>query len=88
MMCRSASTTSSSFHEKRLEKTYNICDSPKSVKEISLELFGERKEYHILLAFLETGAHLEYLYERGQLVVDNIEEVEDEPNPVLKYVKA
>lgn len=76
------------FHERRLDKTLGICDRPKSIQEISLDLFGERKEYHVLLALLETGAHVEYLYERGQLVVSNIEEIEEEPNPVLKYVQA
>lgn len=76
------------FHEKRLEKALGICDRPKSIQEISLELFGERKDYHILLALLETGAHVEYLYERGHVKVSNIDEVEDEPNPVLRYVQA
>ena len=53
--------------------------------KISLGLFGERMDYHILLAMLETGAHMEYLYERGKLAVTNIDEVEKEFNPVLKY---
>lgn len=75
------------FHEGRLEKALNICDRPKSIKEISLELFGERQGYHVLLAFLETGAHVEYLHERGQLTVSNFDEVEDEENPVLLYEK-
>jgi hypothetical protein len=35
---------------------------------------------------LETGAHVEYLYERGQLIVTNIDEVDQKFNPVLKYV--
>lgn len=76
------------FHHGRLDKALNICDQPKSIREISLELFGERQEYHVLLAFLETGAHVEYLHERGQLVVSNIDEIEDEENPVLLYAKA
>ncbi len=76
------------FHEGRLEKALNICDRPKSIREISLELFGERQEYHILLALLETGAHVEYLHERGQLTVSNYDEIEDEANPVLLYAKA
>jgi len=76
------------FHEKRLAKTLAICDRPKTIQEISLDLFGERKEYHILLAFLETGAHVEYLYERGQLSVANVKEIEHEVNPVLRYVQA
>jgi glyoxylase-like metal-dependent hydrolase (beta-lactamase superfamily II) len=73
------------FHQARLEKTSTLCDRPKSIKEVSLELFGERQGYHVLLAFLETGAHMEYLYERGRLGVTNIEEVEHEYNPVLLY---
>jgi len=76
------------FHQRRLEKTLNLCDEPKSIQTISKELFGERKDYHVLLAFLETGAHVEYLYERGQLTVSNIDEIEDAPNPVLLYCKA
>ena len=73
------------FHEARLEKTLNLCDKPKSTKEVSLELFGERQGYHVLLAFLETGAHMEYLFQRGRLGVTNIESVEHEYNPVLLF---
>lgn len=73
------------FHETRLEKTLALCDRPKSIKEVSLELFGERQDYHVLLAFLETGAHMEYLYERGRIGVTNIEEAELEYNPVLLF---
>ena len=73
------------FHEARLEKTLGLCNEPKSIKDVSLDLFGERQDYHVLLAFLETGAHVEYLYERGRLAVTNIEEVEHEYNPVLLY---
>jgi hypothetical protein len=52
---------------------------------VSLGLFGPREKYHVLLAMLETGAHMEYLYERGSLVVTNYEDVDKEFNPVLKY---
>ena len=73
------------FHQDRLEKTLNLCAEPQTIKDVSLNLFGERQAYHVLLAFLETGAHVEYLDERGSLVVTNIEEVEQEYNPVLLY---
>jgi len=76
------------FHHGRLDKALQICDRPKSIKEISLELFGKQEQYHVLLAFLETGAHIEYLHERGQLIVSNIDEIEDDANPVLLYAKA
>ncbi len=73
------------FHEARLEKTRSICNAPKTLADISLELFGKRESYHILLAILETGAHVEYLYERGILEVVNHQAIEDADNPVLQY---
>jgi glyoxylase-like metal-dependent hydrolase (beta-lactamase superfamily II) len=75
------------FHEGRLEKTLNLCIEPRTVAEVSRDLFGERKGYHVLLAFLETGAHMEYLHERGMLAVVNVDEVDEEQNPVLRYQK-
>jgi glyoxylase-like metal-dependent hydrolase (beta-lactamase superfamily II) len=73
------------FHDERLNKTLELCREPASVSQTALGLFGERREYHALLAVLEAGAHVEYLYERGQLAVINIDEVEREYNPVLRY---
>jgi len=73
------------FHEKRLEKTLSICKEPKTLADVSLELFGPRESYHILLAILEAGAHVEYLYERGRLQVENHEAIEHASNPVLQY---
>jgi len=75
------------FHDARLNHVLEICREPKSVKQISLELFHERGGYHALLALLETGAHVEYLYQRGKLGVANVDEVERERNPVLLYEK-
>ena len=34
---------------------------------------------------VETGAHLEYLYERGKLIVANIDEIEQDPARVPLY---
>jgi len=77
-----------SFHEGRLEKTYNLLGEPKTINEVSLGLFGKREDYHVLLAMLEAGAHLEYLYERGRLVIVNIEEMEDDPDLAPLYRQA
>ena len=75
------------FHETRLSKTLDLCAGPWTIAEVSRDLFGERKGYHVLLAFLETGAHVEYLYERGHLAVVNVDEVDRQYNPVLQYQK-
>lgn len=76
------------FHHERLEKTYGLLDEPRVMAEVSEGLFGKRMNYHILLAMLETGAHLEYLYERGRLVIMNIDDVEADPMAVPVYRQA
>jgi len=73
------------FHDARLNKTLDILKEPKTTAEVSQGLFGKQVDYNILLAMTETGAHVEYLYERGQILATNIEEVEQELNPVLVY---
>lgn len=73
------------FHEARLEKTLDALKEPKTVADTSLALFGERKNYDVLLAMLEAGAHLEYLYERGEVYAVNAEQVETAEHPVLLY---
>lgn len=73
------------LHEQRLEKVLKLCREPRSVADVSLGLFGKRTSYHVLLALSEAGAHVEYLYQRGQLCAVNVEEIEREANPVILY---
>ncbi|MEM6795130.1 MAG: MBL fold metallo-hydrolase [Acidobacteriota bacterium] len=55
-------------HRERLGEVLEMCASePRSILDLSRRLFGQVESYHILLAILETGAHVEYLYDRGQL---------------------
>ncbi len=72
-------------HEKRLNKILDICSEPKSIAEISKGLFGSVESYHVLLALEETGAHVEYLYQRGELLAANLDEIEQNSHPVVKY---
>jgi glyoxylase-like metal-dependent hydrolase (beta-lactamase superfamily II) len=73
-------------HQQRLEKVLSICQTPKSIADISRELFGKVESYHVLLALEETGAHVEYLYQRGELVAANLEEIEQTSHPVVRYM--
>lgn len=75
-------------HQQRLDKILGICSEPKSIAEISRDLFGTVKSYHVLLALEEAGAHVEYLYQRGELVAANLDEIEKTAHPVVKYRKA
>ncbi len=75
-------------HQERLNKILDICQSPKSTADISRDLFGKVESYHVLLALEETGAHVEYLYQRGELVAANWKEIENTRRPVVQYQRA
>ncbi|NKQ34804.1 MAG: MBL fold metallo-hydrolase [Chloroflexi bacterium] len=74
-------------HDDRLNKVLEICQSPQSLADISKMLFGSVKSYHVLLALEETGAHVEYLYQRGELVAANLAEIEQSGHPVVQFMK-
>ncbi|MEM7798180.1 MAG: MBL fold metallo-hydrolase [Chloroflexota bacterium] len=74
------------FHNGRLDRVRDICHTPKTIVEISRELFGETKSYHSLLALEEAGAHVEYLYQRGELIAANLAEIEKTRHPVIQYL--
>jgi glyoxylase-like metal-dependent hydrolase (beta-lactamase superfamily II) len=75
-------------HDERLQKILDICSTPKSIADISRDLFGRVQSYHVLLALEEAGAHVEYLYQRGELVAANLEEIEKTSHPVVQYARA
>lgn len=75
-------------HDERLCKVMDICREPKSIAAISRELFGRVDSYHVLLALEETGAHVEHLHQRGELMAANLDEIERTSHPVVQYARA
>ena len=76
------------LHSERLDQVLELLAEPRSIYELSLTLFGEAPGYHVLLALEETGAHVEYLYQRGLLGIDNLVEYESCLDCVpLKYIR-
>ncbi|MDX1615928.1 MAG: MBL fold metallo-hydrolase [Candidatus Promineifilaceae bacterium] len=73
------------LHAQRLEQVLEICAEPRSTAAISRALFGRAHGYHVLLALEEAGAHVEYLYQLGELVAANLDEIESEAEPVVRY---
>jgi hypothetical protein len=48
-------------------------------------LFGKVGSYHVLLALEEAGAHVEYLYQRGELAAANLDEIQRDERPIIAY---
>jgi len=72
-------------HQRRLSQVLDICREPLALVEVSKRLFGPRVGYTRLLALEEAGAHVEYLFQRGELRIANLEDVTRENNPVIRY---
>lgn len=76
-------------HERKLGRVFEIIrqtPEPCTIKEITQSMYPDVEGYEILLAIEEAGAHIEYLYQHGQISVANLNEVEKEDNPALRYV--
>lgn len=73
------------MHEDRLNQILEICREPHSIAEVSQVLFGRVDGYHVLLALEEAGAHIEYLYQRGELEANNFKEIESGACSVIFY---
>ena len=74
------------LHQQRLEKVLALLTSPDTISGISRGLFGQVHGYNVLLALEEAGAHVEYLYQRGFLGIDNLQDVEASSQPVpIRY---
>lgn len=69
-------------HINRLNDTQNFYQSPGTVNELSEHLFGTPGGYDALLAVEEAGAHVEYLYLRGNLRIQNLEALESLGAPI------
>ena len=75
-------------HNRKLDRIRKIMrdnDGPMTISEISKAMYPDVKDYHILLAIEEAGAHIEYLYQHGHLSIANLQEFEAEANPAIFY---
>ncbi len=72
-------------HTERLSAMLAAFDIPKTTCELADALFPRVRGYDTLLAIEETGAHVEYLYQRGLLHVVNLPELEADDSTPLRY---
>jgi glyoxylase-like metal-dependent hydrolase (beta-lactamase superfamily II) len=72
-------------HQQRLQLVLRILKKPRTISDVSKYLFGKVEGYTVLLALEETGAHVEYLYQRGYLQIANLKEIEENESlvPIL-----
>lgn len=75
-------------HQRKLDRVRSFladADQALTIRELTRKTYPKTEGFHQLLALEEVGAHVEYLDQRGELAVDNLEEVERGDNPPLRY---
>jgi len=75
-------------HLRKLDKVRAViqnADAPATICEIEQAMYPAVEGFHVLLAMEEVGAHVEYLYQRGDLAACNLEELEKEDHPAIRY---
>jgi glyoxylase-like metal-dependent hydrolase (beta-lactamase superfamily II) len=73
-------------HAERLQNVLHLLEQACTITDISQSLFGEVHGYNVLLAIEEAGAHVEYLYQRGAIGIENLDELDKSRGPIpIRY---
>ncbi len=75
-------------HVRRLGRVAEVvaeAERPMSVSDIAQKLYTQATGFRGLLALTDVGARVEYLHQRGQLAIVNLDELEREEDAVCRY---
>lgn len=74
-------------HEAKLDRIRLHIDrgGALTIDEVTTWMYPRVEGWDVLLAIEEVGAHVEYLYERGELRVENVAELEGAGEPGLRF---
>jgi glyoxylase-like metal-dependent hydrolase (beta-lactamase superfamily II) len=69
----------------KIAKVLDVCVQPRTLYELASEIYGAMDGYSELLKLEQTGARIEYLNQRGLVMIENLDDLEHETSPVLRY---
>jgi glyoxylase-like metal-dependent hydrolase (beta-lactamase superfamily II) len=73
-------------HEQKLERIVALLrEQPRTTDELTEAMYPRVSGWDVLLAVEEVGAHVEYLYERGDLAAVNYAEIAEAEHPAITY---
>ena len=87
-MCMGGSTPFVRRHVRRLDRLLELLRKarrPLSVYEITTQFYAELTGFRAMLAITDVGSRVEYLHQRGQLLVANLDQCERDEEPVYRY---
>jgi glyoxylase-like metal-dependent hydrolase (beta-lactamase superfamily II) len=69
------------MHQNRLEMVLDFLKTPNTIHELANSLFENVNGFNELLAIEEAGSHVEFLYQRGDLKIENFDDLEMNDKP-------
>jgi len=69
----------------KVDRVYEMCATPNTIFAIATQIYGPLDGYGELLKLGQIGARIEYLNQRGLVMIDNWDVLEHEANPILQY---
>lgn len=73
---------------KKINLVQDLCSEPRTIYEIACLIYDEMDGYSELLKVEQTGARVEYLYQRGLVIVDNLDEIDVPGREAWRFVLA
>lgn len=70
-------------HQRRLARVLDLLHEPMTIAAVTHALYPGKQGYDVLLALEEAGAHIEYLYEHGELAIVNTDHIQSGAGPLL-----
>jgi len=69
----------------KVQRVYDLCAEPSTIYEIATQIYGLLEGYGELLKLGQTGARIEYLNQRGLVVVDNLDALQNTSVSAVRY---
>ena len=70
----------------KIDRILSLCDLPRTIYELAELTYPELNGYAALLKINQVGARIEYLHQRGLVVIDNLDELEHVENGPWRYI--
>jgi glyoxylase-like metal-dependent hydrolase (beta-lactamase superfamily II) len=75
-------------HQRRLERIMQVCAEPRTIDQITYAIYPSVRDYDVLLAIEKIGAHVEYLDQRGMLMIANLDALAADASVAPLFVAA
>lgn len=72
---------------RRIDQTLEATSEPRTLAQVTKQVYGEMNGYNALLAIEKIGAYVEYLLQRGLVEIVNAQELNDDSQAAIKYCR-